>query len=197
MTLSARYRSGPWFWPVFDDEDPLGLQQVLAERETRSVDGDEPAQGTKVAVITCLSWALGVKSRRQHAAGQSPPVAELWSTSLGPVFKSRIEGRPGEPPDWFFGQTPQPVATMAEATRSVYADNARETWQDKLAPTTYVVVLLAWPETHGRLWVKCPLHGPFKVDPGKLVQETRVAGERRGRDTHSLALRLEDVLAVE
>jgi hypothetical protein len=199
----ALTQSGPWWWPVYDEEDPhvrtlmSAHAETLQLRDIYATHSEPTPPGTKIAVITCFSAQERKRSTTViHPPDRIPPLGELWSTSCGLMFKSRLIGAQGDPPDWFFANQGQPFATMEKQLREWILDNMVEPWTDPGIAITDAIVLID-RQPCPDLWVKCPDHGSFRIDPISLISVAREAHDRRVDDTHSVAIRLDEVIAVD
>lgn len=192
------------YWPQLGD-DP---QQYDVEKAYHEVIGDRtlnldmgewddiPQNATRALLrITCVPEA---HFKRKEA----PILAELWKTSRGLLYVSKLPGAvsdPGNDPDDPFAP---PTAVLSKPDRlgraRVQSKRPRGPGREPV-PITIVRILLDDPVmARASLWVKCADHSAAEVDRARLLKVYELDRERRrGHDTpEPTVIRLHDVVAL-
>ena len=189
-------------WPQLGDEDPRqydmdkAYSEVVTDRRLNLKTGEWeaiPSNGTRALLrITC--------EPELHFRGVAPMLAEVWKTSRGLLFISRLPGAvfgpKDDPKDPF--APPTAVLSCADLTKRAAGQSttgSQPGWEP--VPVTIVRILLNGPVV-ASLWVKCADHGPANVDRlrlNRVYERDQVA--RRECDTLKPAVvRLQDVGAL-
>jgi hypothetical protein len=189
-------------WPQLGEDDPRQYDldkaygEVTTDRTLNLQTGEWeaiPADGTRAILrITCMPDL--------HHGGAAPMLAEVWNTSRGLLFVSKLPGAVFDPDDDPDDPFAPPTAVLSSADRHKRAGGQSRTVGERgfePIPFTNVRLLLDGP-VEAPFWVKCADHGAAIVDRFKLnrvYQLDQVA--RRQRDTlKPTVIRLQDVAAL-
>ena len=187
-------------WPQLGDSRQYDMDMAYAQAvnnirfslETGDWEAIPPDGSRALLRITCAP--------EKHFRDDAPMLAEVWKTSRGLLFVSKLPGAAFDPKDDPNDPFAPPTAVLCRADRIKRADGQSRPsggsgWEP--IPITIVRLLLDGPIV-APLWVKCAKHGPAIVDLLKLnrVYE-RDQAARRKRDTLKPAvIRLHDVAAL-
>ena len=189
-------------WPQLGEDDPRGYDldkaygEVTTNRTLNLQTGEweaSPREGIgRLLRITC--------SPDLHHGGEAPMLAEVWNTSRGLLFVSKLPGAVFDPDDDPDDPFAPPTAVLSSADRHKRAGGQSRTVGGRdfePIPFTNVRLLLDGP-VEAPFWVKCADHGAAIVDRFKLnrvYQLDQVA--RRQRDTPKpTVIYLHDVAAL-
>ena len=175
-------------WPQLGDADPRqydldkACSRAVTDRTLNLTTGEWeaiPPDGTRALLrITC--------EPELHFGNAAPMLAEVWTTTQGLLFISKLPGAAFDPPDDPNDPFAPPTAVLSRRDRARRAGSqtrrgSEAGWEP--VPITIVRLLLDGP-VEARLWVKCADHGAATVDRLKLnrVYQRDQVG-RRQRDT--------------
>jgi hypothetical protein len=189
-------------WPQLGGDDPRqhdldkAYGEATTDRKFNLVTGEWDAivsGGIQALLrITC--------SPERHTGVDAPMLGEVWNTSCGLLFVSRLPGAVFDPDDDPKDPFAPPTAVLSGADlieRAAGQPSKASEAGWKPIPVTIVRLLLDGP-VEAPLWVKCADHGAATVDRLKLnrVYQRDQVG-RRQRDTlKPTVIRLHDVGAL-
>jgi hypothetical protein len=189
-------------WPQLGDEDPRqydldkAYSQAVNDRTLNRTAGEWeaiPPDGSRPLLrITC--------EPELHFGHNAPMLAEVWTTSQGLLFISKLPGAAFDPPDDPNDALAPPTAVLSRRDRARRVGG--QTKRGKQAgwepvPITIVRLLLGGP-VMAPLWVKCADHRPAVVDRIKLARVFEQDREAR-RDLDApkpTVIYLHDVVAL-
>ncbi len=161
-------------WPQLGDADPRqydldkACSRTDAYRTLNLTTGeweDIPPDGARALLrITC--------EPELHFGDAAPMLAEVWTTTQGLLFISKLPGAAFDPPDDPNDPFAPPTAVLSGRDRARRAGGQTRRgsgahWEP--VPITIVRILLDGP-VMASLWVKCADHGPAVVDRIKLAR---------------------------
>lgn len=189
-------------WPQLGEDDPrqYDLDKAYGEvttNQTRNLQMGEweasPREGIgRLLRITCIPQG--------HFGGNAPMLAEVWKTSYGLLFISRLPGAVFDPEDDPNDPFAPPTAVLSRAgrlERAAAESRAGSARDYEPVPFTDVRILLNGPVV-AKLWVKCADHGPAVVDR-LLLNRAYLQDQERRRQRDTLkptVIRLHDVGAL-
>lgn len=193
-------------WPQLGEDDPrqYDMDKAYGEvttnrtlnlrtrKKTREWEAS-PREGIgRLLRITCIPQG--------HFGGNAPMLAEVWNTTYGLLFISRLFGAVFDPEDDPNDRFAPPTAVLSRAgrlERAAAESSVGSAPGYEPVPFTDVRILLDGP-VEAKLWVKCADHGPGVVDRlllNRAYQQDRE--RRRQRDTlKPTVIRLHDVGAL-
>ncbi|HEX7538387.1 MAG TPA: hypothetical protein VF391_15465 [Dermatophilaceae bacterium] len=127
-------------------------------------------------------------------------LAEVWTTSYGLLFVSKLPGAVFDPDDDPRDPSAPPTAVLSKRDRIRLARGQSKKargpgWEP--IPITVERILLDGPVI-APLWVKCAIHFAVEVDIVKLAKIYKLSQEKHGeRDTpEPMVIYLHDVVAL-
>jgi hypothetical protein len=191
-------------WPQLGDDDPRQYDMDKAYQEvvtdirlnfgTIEWEAIPPDVTRPLLRITC--------EPSLHFRGGAPMLAEVWKTSRGLLYASRLPlafSDPDNDPDDPFAP-PTAVLSEGDRLRRARAQSKRPSgpgWEP--VPITIVRVPLHDPVmARARLWIKCAQHFVGEVDIVKLLKVYKLDQERRrAHDTpEATVIYLHNVVAL-
>jgi hypothetical protein len=138
-------------WPPYGEHDPLGYDAARAFNEIFSIrslnmQSGEYERSRRAGVRPLLSITCDPD---RHDHGVAPMIAELWNTSYGLLFASKLSGAIDDPDDDLTDPLAPPTAVLPAWMRSErtqpYPGRRRADDEWTPIPVTIVRVLLGRP----------------------------------------------------